>query len=64
MKEDRIKDIVDAIDAIKDLQKYYMGGSPAWILLQNAWGHLKSIHHLETVDAFNPSTLGVKGESE
>lgn len=61
LKSTRIDRMTNVLKQIKDLSKCYYEGSPAWILIQNAWGHINSVHHLETKTNFDPSTLGVKG---
>lgn len=62
-EELRIAKLESCIKAIKNLSTFYKECYPAWILLQNAWAHIDSIHKLETVD-FSKESLGVKEADE
>lgn len=58
--EFRINTLKTLLILLKDMGKHYIGGSPAWVLNQAAWGHINSIYHLETETCFDKQTLGVK----
>lgn len=64
MKEKRIEDLDNAINQLIYLSTLYRKASPAWILIQAAWGHIHSVHHLEKDTAFCEETLGVIKENE
>lgn len=59
MKESRLKNIEDCLFYLKELSTSYKPASPGWILIQAAYGHLKSVHYLEKSE-FQEETLGVK----
>lgn len=63
MKENRIKMLIECMLIIQELQKSYTPASPGWILLQAAYGHVKSLHHLEDETVFDEEILGVKRET-
>lgn len=60
MKEQRIKMLEECIAKIKEVQACYLGAHSAWVLLQAAYGHVTSLHHLEAEANFDEETLGVK----
>lgn len=62
MSKGRFDNIVDCINNIKNLSKFYKPASPAWVLIQAAYGHINSIYHLEVETSFDKETLGVKDE--
>lgn len=59
LKKDRIKMLEDCINNIKQVSLLYQKASPAWTLIQNAYAHINSIHHLESKTNFDEETLGV-----
>lgn len=61
-KKLRIEALESCIKNIENLSKLYIQGRPAWILIQNAWGHINSVHHLETSTNFDEEILGIKNE--
>lgn len=63
-EELRIELLNNCIKNLKNLSTFYKPAYPAWILIQSAWGHLKSVHHLETETIFPKSDLGVKTSKE
>lgn len=62
MKVKRIKMLMDCLVNLQEIKNEYIGASPAWILINAAQGHLKSVHHLEAETNFDEETLGVCGE--
>jgi hypothetical protein len=60
MKEKRIKMLAECLEKIKEVQENYVGASSGWVLLRAAWGHISSLHHLESDTNFDDDTLGVK----
>lgn len=60
LKEDRIRMLDEIIKKIKEVSILYKEASPGWVLLQAAYGHINSIHHLESETKFSEKTLGVK----
>lgn len=64
LKKERVKMLDECIQKIFEVSKIYMPASPAWTLIQSSWGHLKSVHHLETETKFDSHTLGVKFHHE
>jgi len=60
IREDRIRMLNELMKKIKEVSKIYREASPAWILLQAAYGHINSIRHLEAETNFDEKTLGVK----
>lgn len=62
MKEAQIR--IDGLETImhqlKRVSSFYVPSSPAWVLIQAAWGHINSLHHLEAKTNFDENTLGVK----
>lgn len=52
----------NSMKVLKNVSTFYRQGSPAWVLIQNAWGHINSVHHLETKSGIDAETLGVKDE--
>ncbi len=62
-KKLRLDALESCTTAIKTLSQCYNPVSPAWILLQAAFGHINSIHHLESDTTFDEETLGVKGNN-
>ncbi len=49
---------------LKNLSTFYRQGSPGWVLIQNAWGHINSVYHLETKSDIPLETLGVKNDGD
>lgn len=49
---------------IKELSHIYQQGMPGWTLIQNAWGHINSVHYLEAETSIGEETLGVKFRNE
>jgi hypothetical protein len=64
LKTARVECMKEVLTHLNSLKEFYMGGSPAWVLIQNAWGHVKSVLHLETETNFDAYTLGVKGSEQ
>ncbi len=62
MKEKRIAQLEICMNELKAVSVLYKQASPAWILIQATWCHLKSIHHLEAETKFDSKTLGAKDE--
>lgn len=62
MKENRIKELKEIIDKIKEMQNSYVAGTSAWSLLQAASGPIIVLHHLEGENLFADEVLGAKGE--
>ncbi len=60
LKNDRIKMLAECINKIKEVSLLYNQASPAWTLIQNAYGHINSVHHLESETNFDEKTLGVR----
>ena len=58
LKEVRIKSMERILVDLISLKHFYLGGSPAWVLIHAAYGHIKSTHYLEAVAGFDPQTLG------
>jgi len=50
----------NSMKVLKNLSTFYRQGSPAWVLIQNSWGHINSVFHLETKSDIDAETLGVK----
>lgn len=61
LKPARVDLMKQALNNMMSLREFYQPGSPAWVLIQNAWGHVNSVMHLETETKFDAYTLGVKG---
>ena len=59
-KKLRVAELENCIKTIENVSKFYIKAHPAWILIQNAWGHINSVHHLETSINFDEEILGVK----
>lgn len=60
MKEKRIEMLKECMKKIKEVQDCYLGAHSGWVLLQAAYGHVTSLHHLEAETQFDEETLGVK----
>lgn len=59
-KDLRSELLENSMKVLKNLSTFYRQGSPAWVLIQNSWGHINSVYHLETKSDIEPETLGVK----
>lgn len=60
LKEERIEMLAETLNKIKELSLIYKEGSPAWVLIQASFGHIKSVHYLESEANFDEETLGVR----
>lgn len=56
----RIDELEVVMHHLKKASSFYIPSSPAWVLIQAAWGHINSLHHLEAKTNFDENTLGVK----
>jgi hypothetical protein len=61
-KKLRVDLIDNCMKNLQNLSTFYNLGSPAWVLIQAAFGHIKSIRHLEEDSNFDEETLGAKNE--
>lgn len=60
LKKDRLKMLKDCMNNLSQVSELYQQGLPAWILIQNAWGHIKSVYYLESETTIEDETIGVK----
>jgi hypothetical protein len=59
MKNERIELLKKILLDLEIAKNEYIKVSPAWILINTAQGHVKSLHHLEAETSFDEETLGV-----
>jgi hypothetical protein len=59
IKQHRIEMLSDCINKIKEVSTLYTMASPGWTLIHAAWGHINSLHYLESETNFDEKTLGV-----
>lgn len=62
MKDHRVKMLREIMEKMKEVQTSYEPASSGWVLLQASWGHVMSLHHLESETHFSDKTLGVKDD--
>lgn len=48
LKEVKVKALADVLIHLHALREMYTPASPGWVLINAAWGHTKSVHHLES----------------
>lgn len=60
LKEGRVEMLESCIKKIEEVSLLYNKASPGWTLIQSAWGHINSLHHLEAMTKFDDETLGVR----
>lgn len=58
-EELRVELLKNCLKNLENLSTFYKKVSPAWILIQGAWGHINSVYHLETETTIPKQDLGV-----